>query len=563
MVDGPTVNTKGYAGKGAAQTASATLLPDGSGRRKGESGRRELLAQTYSGEMRHGRQWVLILWLLLAATPLGAGERRLFLASQTEEQPRIMMVPRVGPGQVCDQTIGRDEVDVDGAGNYAGVAPGDTVCIASGSRPALRLRNFQGTADEPITFVNAGGVVVISGAAEDYAGVSLFNSEHIRLTGAGLSGRCGAAYLPDEQRCGIVIRDAARGVTGTERTRHVEIDHVAVHSTRLMGFFVRSSHENGTSRDTWTQYGTFLHHNYVRDTGTEGIYVGSSHYSLGLDPVLIGVEISHNLIVASGWDGLQVGSAVADCLIHHNRILNASLANRRWQESGLMNNRGSTCDIYNNYIADSMSEGIYVQGNGGNHLYNNVIVRPGRLQEEDGDGIVITSGSNREQSIFVWNNTIVEPSRYGILFRNDVGENNQIQNNLIVEPGASSSDDPVFIQTGGRSNVDVSNNLYLQKIAEARFVNAGRDDFSLLPDSPAIDAGRNLAGVDRDHEDVPRPQGGCIDIGAFEHRPDNGVKRSGSTVIDHEDELISTPTAILRKLLTMGRLLFQRQFSAD
>ena len=135
-----------------------------------------------------------------------------------------------------------------------------------------------------------------------------------------------------------------------------------------------------------------------------------------------------------------------------------------------------------------------------------------------GDGIVVTTGTNTGESVYIWHNTIVEPARSGIRFRNEQGDDNQIENNLVVKSGNFFSLDTEYIDTNDLPNVSVANNLPVRTLAEAGFVNMDRDDFSLLPDSPAVDGGAALA-VTADYNSKMRPQGSAADIGAFEYTP--------------------------------------------
>ena len=50
------------------------------------------------------------------------------------------------------------------------------------------------------------------------------------------------------------------------------------------------------------------------------------------------------------------------------------------------------------------------------------------------------------------------------------------------------------------------------------FVDPANDDFHLLYNSPAIDAGTNT-GVATDYDGTARPQGAAYDIGAYEYTP--------------------------------------------
>lgn len=454
--------------------------------------------------------------LLLAGSSLLISD----MSAQILEQRPFLAPALSRPVRLCDHVLRRSEEQADGARNYAGVRPGDVVCIEAGARPALELRNFQGTAAAPIVFINVGGVAIISGRDDDYAGIEIYNSEHIKLSGSGVTDDCGADYPVAEQTCGIVIHGSGRGVVGAEKTRYIEIDHLEIHHTMKMGVFARSE-GNGATRDIWTQYHTHVHDNYLHDIGTEGVYLGSSAYEEGIDPLLVGVEVNHNLVTDTGWDGIQVGSAVADCSIHHNRILRDSLKNQPKQHSGIMNNRGSTCHIYNNFIADGASRGIYIQGNGSNRVYNNVIVRPGQQAESKGDGIAVTTGSSHGGGILILHNTIIEPARAGIRFRNDRGTDHRIQNNLIVGAGEFVVDKASFVDIDDLTNVVVSHNLHLTSLAAARFTNPDTFDFSLRPCSPAIDSGLDSSGlyINTDFLDMTRPQGMRADAGAIEFIP--------------------------------------------
>jgi hypothetical protein len=57
----------------------------------------------------------------------------------------------------CNYTIALNVTTADGAGNFAAVRPGNTVCIQAGTRSGLALKNFHGQAGSPITFINSGG----------------------------------------------------------------------------------------------------------------------------------------------------------------------------------------------------------------------------------------------------------------------------------------------------------------------------------------------------------------------------------------------------------------------
>jgi hypothetical protein len=162
---------------------------------------------------------------------------------------------------------------------------------------------------------------------------------------------------------------------------------------------------------------------------------------------------------------------------------------------------------------DPAGWGIYVQGNGGNRVYNNVVVRSGRFVSsgsDDGDGIAIHDGSNVNRSIYVWNNTVVEARGDGISVHNDVGDDNQVYNNIVVgSDGEAINADP---------GDAVADNFVVAQVSAVGFRDPAVDDYRLTTDSAAVDAGRDLrsAGVIDDRLGVSRPRGGGVDIGAYE-----------------------------------------------
>ena len=421
--------------------------------------------------------------------------------------------PRSAQANGCHFTLGPGVSTVYGQENYGALKAGSVVCIPAGSRGRLVLKNLRGEPGNPITFVNFGGEVEISSSG--FAGIRIANSEHIRITGAGVSGRCGAAFAASEQQCGFrITAPAGRGIAGASATRYIEIDHVEIYATAYSAITINTTYEkDGVRRANFTQYNTFLHHNYAHNIGKEGFYIGSSHYTAGGDdPVLRGVDIHHNLVADTGWDGIQVGSAVEDCAVHHNRIYRDSLANVELQRSGIMINRGSVCDVYANFVKDGFAAyGIYVQGNGGNRIYNNVVVN---RTKNSGRGITVATGSNVGRGICVSHNTLVSIEGQGISFRNVAGAGNFIESNLLADVRG----EQVYVGVASATH-----NSSLTSVEEAKFADPPGDDYSLAVGSPAIDAALPVSqcGVVDDYAGTLRPQGAAPDIGAYEFIADS------------------------------------------
>ncbi len=455
-----------------------------------------------------------ILVVAVLAVAVGAGWTILARPEPTRPPDVVDFAPRITETAVpdeseCDLVLSAADKVLDGDM----VEPGQVVCLEAGSRGPLEIHGVRGEPDSPVVVINHGGRVEITGSPDDYAGINVTDSENIRISGSGEVADCGAGLAIGSQQCGITIGGTGRGVAGTEKTTGITIDHIEVYDTRKSGLFIASNADEGAERGEWVQKNTVIYNVYVHDTGTEGLYIGSSDYDGGEDPVLEGVSIRGVLAVKTGWDGIQVGSAVDGCVIEGNRVLRPATENEDDQRAGIINNRGSSCDILSNVIADAMSDGIYLHGNGGNLVANNLIIRPGD-HEELGDGIVVATGSNQGRGVQVVFNTVISPSGRGIKYSNQAGGAGSIEANLIVEPAWPAPDPDRGITLDDATDVRLAFNLILGSLEDAGFVSTESDDFRLTADSPAIDFAADLGTSLFDFDGRPRV---TPDAGAFEY----------------------------------------------
>lgn len=370
---------------------------------------------------------------------------------------------------VCDYTIPPGVSVANSRTNYTGVKPGDTVCFEAGQRGSVALRNFSGTISQPITFINTGGQVVFN--STDTHAILIQNSRYFRLTGTG----------DDRSEYGIkIIASGGHGVRIGYKSSDFLVDHIEVSAATGTGITALSSgvcSDGSTNnydydgdgayaydvgdvikRGVFTQTNSIFHDNYIHNVKTEGLYIGSSSYSNGavvactagteivLDPVLVGVEVYNNRIEATGWDGIQVGSAVDDCNIYNNDISRDSQANIIYQQSGIMDNPGNVCDIHHNFISNGGGTGIYLQGAGGGNVYNNTIINAGRNGNNRGHGITV----NSPKSTNVFSNVIINPLDYAFSVFGTGG--GVVQTNTII------SDRAIIIATQVFTKVVVSGN---------------------------------------------------------------------------------------------------------
>jgi hypothetical protein len=433
-----------------------------------------------------------------------------FIRSVQAQHPRIIVSPST--------TL------IDGSGNlYSDVKPGDTIFIQGGDRKYLYIRNFTGSKTKPVVFMNYQGVVSFN--TDWYYGIKIANCRYIRLSGTG-DPKSFYGF-----RIGRVKSGA--GLSVGELSSDFEIDHIYINNVPIAGIYAKTDPDCGSPsmRGQFTQYNTVFHDNYIINTGNEGFYIGSSFYggeeircgnkdTLVFPSVLNGVRVYNNIVKLTGWDGIQVSSAVTDCRIYNNIVMYDSQAGVPAQMSGILIGGGSKCDCYNNYIYKGKGDGIESLGTGGYKIYNNVIVDAGRsfmpgvsliMKHGIFVGDVSTTPGLGYEILF---NTIINPKSNGIRFANNKSRNNLVASNVIINPGSGST--AYIVITSSPGNVGLHNNFTAMSKDKAGF----RDTtYALLPGSPLINGGySDCRGITFDFFNHPRPVA-LPDIGASEFSP--------------------------------------------
>lgn len=420
-------------------------------------------------------------------------------------------------------------------GNFdcGSVRPGDTVTLQSGERGPLKIRNCNGTADNPITIKNdsngAGPTIITrtSGAAggfvfncENCVGVVIDGSQKWRGAQSGKTYGIKVTMSGGGSPSAFVkIRGLSRFVT----IRNIEVDGAWPRlSDNGIGLsFNDHSVKRSQHPGVWRE-GILIEHNYIHDIEGEGMYVGPN-YREG-DIPLRNVEIRHNLVEDIGWEGINTKSMVAgNNSVHHNVVRrigkNDSNPDSASQYSGINNNTG-TVKIYSNWVEATGGHGIKLGSGEGPlesdgfgpfevNVWNNVIVDAGLLWRPfmaDTHGISVSSKDGREKPVAnIYYNTIVNPRDGGINLASNVGAG-YVRDNIIAGASGKPITAPAFIKlTNNRTGT----------VSDICFVDAGRKNFRLRPDSPARNQGGNDY-PDTDFDDVSRSPDGVVSQGAFE-----------------------------------------------
>ncbi|MCX6245233.1 MAG: right-handed parallel beta-helix repeat-containing protein [Bacteroidetes bacterium] len=407
---------------------------------------------------------------------------------------------------------------------FKNLNPGDTIKLKAGARPYLLIRNFTGSLGKPMVFINYNGPVTIN--TDWYYGIVFRNCKYIKMTGTG--------YTNNYYGFMITRVQGGAGLSIGDLSSYTEIDHVYIDNVATAGIYAKTDPDCSltSTRDKFTQYNTIIHNCFVGHTGDEGFYIGSSFYSgktlacNGKDTVVLphlmdGVKIYDNIVMHTGWDGIQVGSASKNCQIFNNVVMYDSEDGTLYQMSGILIGGGSQCDCYNNYIAKGKGDGIESLGLGDYRIFNNIIVDAGRNYYPNDPtkmkyGIYVNDNSARAGSSFsILFNDIINPKSNGVRFSSDVSRNNLIASNAIINPGQGSTGYIVVTCLG--SNVAVRNNYQSMSSGGAGFIDTL---YRLTPNSPLINNGyTDSRRVNFDFFNHQRPVGTRYDIGSYEYDP--------------------------------------------
>ena len=400
---------------------------------------------------------------------------------------------------------------------------GDTLFMTSGNKAYIYMMNFTGSSTAPIVVINQGGIVTIG---TNYAyGVKIGGCRFIKFTGTGTSATYGFQ----------VTQTNGDGISIGDLSSDVEVNHVYIDNCGIRGIVAKTDPACGgyAYRKNFTQYNTIIHDNLIENTTTEGMYIGSSFYSgetltcsgvdsLILPSILNGCQIYDNIVRHTGYDGIQVASAL-NLSVHNNLVQYDSQSGVSSQMSGILIGGGSQGDCYNNYIENGKGDGIENLGLGGYKIYNNVVVNAGfnfypGNQSYPKYGIYTNDCSALSGSEFdIMFNDFISPKTSGIKFASVNATASVIENNAILSPGVAGS----YIVNSGCTTITIRNNYTSATIASAMFTDT---TYKTNPGSPLIDAGYpETKGIATDKFGNARSQGTAPDIGVYEATSTSGL----------------------------------------
>ncbi len=432
-------------------------------------------------------------------------------------------------------------------GTTQGVQPGQVIELAAGVHGPRRFSNIAGTASQPVIIRSATNGQAIIRRVNPSIGGFVFEiraSRHFVIDGSNISTSASGhpygikimyasnATAENMDAPSVFLKTSGDIVTPQvfNNCSDFAIRYVAVdggwptYSSNGIGIHTNDARFKAADFPGAWQQGILIEHNLVLNVEGEGLYIGPNYYEGGIP--LRNIEIRHNRIEHTGWDGLQVKSVLEGRnSIHHNHLRNVgadSGTEDAAQLSGLSIIDGSG-EIYNNYVERAGDTGIKHRiadvpssfGPLSVRIFNNVVVDAGVIGLLSKYGI--TSGGDNTSRAgletaraqpMIFNNTIVRSRGIGIGISSNAAPGGYVRDNIIADAGSSAISAP--------TSVSSTNNL-VSTVPNVEFVNATALDFRLLGSSSARDSGGSTYPL-FDFDDVARPQDGKADRGAFEYR---------------------------------------------
>lgn len=329
----------------------------------------------------------------------------------------------------------------DGEINGETVQAGDEICIKEWDRWYLKFIGLRWSKNNPIVIKNEWWLVSID--TDHTYGLALSDSKFIHIRWD----------WDSNYKYGIKVKapKAWHVVSIGGWSTDIEVSNLEIYGDSYedsySALWAKTDPKCGSDFVRWKfeMKNIVIHDNYIHDIN-QWFYLWWTFFTREIDcggddimwHVMQWVEIYDNIIKRVGQDGLQVSSAIStdgECKIYNNYLEDISLKNKTNQKSFVTIWAWSDCDVYDNIMIDGYGPWVLFFGYNGD-IYNNFILNAG-WNWESIDGIFIDhrSGDDYEWwTVNVYSNTIINPARNGIRFYNKYLKDNDIADNLIVNP---------------------------------------------------------------------------------------------------------------------------------
>ncbi|MGO8744445.1 MAG: NosD domain-containing protein [Thermoguttaceae bacterium] len=370
------------------------------------------------------------------------------------------------------------------------VTAGDTVVVRQGEYAGFVVgwdTSVPGTSQSPITFKADPEVYITSRNDKTRDGIDLEPGNHYWvLEGFNVTNADGSI-----QRAGIRVAGS----------RNVIIRHNNVQRCKTWGIF-SSFAENIIIEKNWCAGSRSEHGIYVSNSADNPVVQGNISWGNRQ----CGIHLNGDK--TQGEDGIISNALIAGNVIHDN---------------GTGGGAGINCDgvqdawIENNVLYNNHANGVSlyrIDGGGpsvGNTVVNNTVV----MASNSRWAVNIKNGSTGNR---LYNNILLNANRaHGSINMTADSHDRFLSDYNIVMNRFNPDDGDFSDMTLAEWRAERGQDRHSIIAAATRlFVNAAANDYHVLPNSPAVDAGIGAISAFKDLDGKSRPRGKGIDIGAYE-----------------------------------------------
>lgn len=241
----------------------------------------------------------------------------------------------------------------------------DRLYIPAGQYSLIRLGNLpQRSSSNPLIITNSGGQVRVGGLGHYYL-MNLSGGSNWILTGRydaqaetgdiDYPGHRGGNFANTQGTYGILIDDdflvdGNSGLDVSDATGFT-VEYLEIREVGFAGMTMKTDDDGDA-----IMQGVTIHDNYIHDTGSEGLYIGSTQTQP--QHQISDWEIYNNRVLRTGTEAIQLGQLAGETKVHHNVFGPAAIdwrdAFQTWQDNNFqIGIREGHLRVYNNVFLGS------------------------------------------------------------------------------------------------------------------------------------------------------------------------------------------------------------------
>ncbi len=286
---------------------------------------------------------------------------------------KSFIITTVGGGSFYKPYINRDGV----VGEK--VMGGDTLYFKGGTYSGFEVGDFGGAPGCPVYILPKDAPVIIK---DGYFRIGFRDSnvvQHAVLDGTTLRG-AGHPYGFVIDNSHLPIGAISHAGLVANWVSNFTVKGYRSYNTGLMQIKLDAKEKRYGRFDKFIQKRIVITDNFINYSKTEGMYIGHTDAdggqagnSYGPPPRMDSVEITDNIVMNCGWDGIQLANSRNGNIIKNNFVYKTSLLRESGQRAGIILGGNASGTIDSNLVINSQGTGIQTFGYGIVKLTGNVL----------------------------------------------------------------------------------------------------------------------------------------------------------------------------------------------